>query len=218
VRWCFLRLDEIVPTPLITACEDVMAQLSDLFEDSLKDIYYAEKKIVKALPKMMKKTQSDELLAAFEKHLGETEQQIEHLETVFEVIGKKPQGKTCPAIDGIIKEGEELMEEHEPGETLDAGLVAAAQAVEHYEISRYRAMCNWATLLGYTEAQEPLTLILEQEVKTDEALEELGVSTIFPEALDMADDEDAAMRASNDDEDKPKRSRGRKSTGSAASR
>src|SRR3982750_4229998 len=109
--------------------------LENLFHDTLKDVYYAEKKILKALPKMAKAANSKLLSAAFEKHLAETEGQIERLEQVFEVIGKRPQGKTCPAIDGILEEGEEIMEDYKNTPALDAGLLAAAQAVEHYEIS-----------------------------------------------------------------------------------
>ncbi len=111
--------------------------LDDLFHDTLKDIYFAEKKILATLPKMAKAAQSEELKAAFEKHLTETEGQIERLEKVFAVIEKKPQGKTCAAIVGITEEGAEIMEEYKGSPALDAGLLAAAQAVEHYEISRY---------------------------------------------------------------------------------
>jgi ferritin-like metal-binding protein YciE len=111
--------------------------LEDLFHDTLKDIYFAEKKILTALPKMAKAAQSDELRAAFEKHHAETEGQVERLEQVFDLIGKKAQGKTCDAIVGIVKEGQEVMKEYKGSPGLDAGLLAGAQAVEHYEISRY---------------------------------------------------------------------------------
>ena len=111
--------------------------LEDLFHDTLKDIYFAEKKILTALPKMAKAAQSDELRAAFEKHHAETEGQVERLEQVFELIGKKAQGKTCDAIVGIVEEGQEVMKEYKGSPALDAGLLAGAQAVEHYEISRY---------------------------------------------------------------------------------
>jgi len=112
-------------------------KLDQLFHDTLKDIYFAEKKILVTLPKMAKAAHSDELKAAFEKHRGETEGQIERLEQVFTLIEKKPQGKTCAAIVGIIDEGAEIMEEYKGSPALEAGLLAAAQAVEHYEISRY---------------------------------------------------------------------------------
>ena len=126
--------------------------LDDLFHDTLKDIYFAEKKILATLPKMAKAAQSEELKAAFEKHLTETEGQIERLEKVFAVIEKKPQGKTCAAIIGITEEGAEIMEEYKGSPALDAGLLAAAQAVEHYEISRYGTLIAWAEELGLEDA------------------------------------------------------------------
>ena len=111
--------------------------LNDLFYDGLKDIYYAERKILKALPKMARGAQSEELKAAFKKHQEETEGHVERLQQVFEIIGKRAQGKTCPAIDGILEEGEEMLDEFKGQPALDAALVAGAQAVEHYEIARY---------------------------------------------------------------------------------
>ena len=122
--------------------------LEDLFHDTLKDIYFAEKKILTALPKMAKAAQSDELRAAFEKHHAETEGQVERLEQVFDLIGKKAQGKTCDAIVGIVEEGQEVMKEYKGSPALDAGLLAGAQAVEHYEISRYGTLKTWAGELG----------------------------------------------------------------------
>src|SRR5215204_2868768 len=118
--------------------------LEDLFLATLKDVYYAEKQILRALPKMAKAAESDELRQAFEKHRAETEGHVERLEEVFEAIGKKAQGKTCEAIQGIIEEGKEIMEDFAESEALDAGLIAAAQAVEHYEISRYGTLRTWA--------------------------------------------------------------------------
>jgi ferritin-like metal-binding protein YciE len=117
--------------------------LQDLFHDTLKDIYYAEKKILTTLPKMAKAAQNEELKAAFEKHEGETEEQVERLERVFEEIEKKAQGKTCAAIVGITDEGAEIMKEYKGSPALDAGLLGAAQAVEHYEISRYGTLIAW---------------------------------------------------------------------------
>ena len=122
--------------------------LNDLFLDTLKDIYFAEKQIYKNLPKMAKAAASDQLRAAFEKHHGETEVQIERLEQIFELLGKPARGKTCDAIQGILEEGKEIMEEYEGTSALDAGLLAAAQAVEHYEISRYGTLKSWAGKLG----------------------------------------------------------------------
>src|SRR6201992_3286847 len=125
--------------------------LNELFVDTLKDIYYAEKQIYKALPKMAKAATSDQLRAAFEKHHDETEGQIERLEQIFELLGKPARGKKCDAIEGILEEGKEIMDEYEDAPALDAGLLAAAQAVEHYEISRYGTLKTWASKLGLKE-------------------------------------------------------------------
>jgi ferritin-like metal-binding protein YciE len=153
-------------------------KLDALFHDTLKDIYFAEKKILSTLPKMAKAAQSEELKAAFEKHRGETEGQIERLEQVFAIIGEKPRGKTCAAIVGITDEGAEIMEEYKGSPALDAGLLAAAQAVEHYEISRYGTLRAWAEELGLNEAVELLQETLEEEEATDEALTEIAKSAI----------------------------------------
>jgi ferritin-like metal-binding protein YciE len=156
--------------------------LDDLFHDTLKDIYFAEKKILATLPKMAKAAQSEELKAAFVKHLTETEGQIERLEKVFAVIEKKPQGKTCAAIVGITEEGAEIMEEYKGSPALDAGLLAAAQAVEHYEISRYGTLIAWAEELGLDDAVSLLEETLEEEEATDEALTEIAKTAINQEA------------------------------------
>jgi ferritin-like metal-binding protein YciE len=156
--------------------------LQNLFDDTLKDIYYAEKKILSALPKMAKAAESDELRAAFEQHLEETEGQVERLETVFEEIGARPQGKTCDAIVGIIDEAKEIMSEYKGTPALDAGLLAAAQAVEHYEISRYGTLITWADELGLTKASKVLKETLAEEKKTDEALTKLAKSVVNAEA------------------------------------
>jgi ferritin-like metal-binding protein YciE len=156
--------------------------LQNLFDDTLKDIYYAEKKILSALPKMAKAAESDELRAAFEQHLEETEGQVERLETVFEEIGARPQGKTCDAMVGIIDEAKEIMSEYKGTPALDAGLLAAAQAVEHYEISRYGTLITWADELGLTKASKLLKETLAEEKKTDEALTKLAKSVVNAEA------------------------------------
>lgn len=148
--------------------------LEDLFHETLKDIYYAERKILKALPKMARGAQNDKLKAAFLQHRDETEGQVERLQQVFEIIGKRPRAKTCPAIDGIVEEGEEIMEEFKGSPALDAGLLAAAQAVEHYEISRYGTLRAWAQQLGYKDAVKLLDETLAEESKTDEALTKLA--------------------------------------------
>ncbi len=160
--------------------------LENLFLDTLKDIYYAERKIVKALPKMARGAQSPELKAAFEQHRDETEGQIERLQQVFELLGKRAQGKTCPAIDGILEEGEEILEEFKGQPALDAGLAAAAQAVEHYEISRYGTLRRWAQVLGMDEAVKLLDATLQEESKTDEALTKLADLVVNEKALQAA--------------------------------
>ena len=148
--------------------------LQDLFLDTLKDIYFAEKKILAALPKMAKAAQSAALQAAFEKHEGETEQQVGRLEQVFKSIGETPKAKTCDAIMGILEEGKEIMDEYEDMPALDAGLLAAAQAVEHYEISRYGSLRTWAKELGLNEAVKLLDATLAEEKNTDKALTQLA--------------------------------------------
>jgi len=157
-------------------------KLDDLFHDTLKDIYFAEKKILATLPKIAKAAQSEELKAAFEKHLTETEGQIDRLEQVFAVIEQKPQGKTCAAINGITEEGAEIMEEYNGSPALDAGLLAAAQAVEHYEISRYGTLIAWAEELGLDDAVSLLEETLEEEEATDEALTEIAKTAINQQA------------------------------------
>ncbi|MCO5129907.1 MAG: ferritin-like domain-containing protein [Xanthobacteraceae bacterium] len=152
--------------------------LNDLFLDTLKDIYFAEKHILKALPKMAKAAQSDKLRAAFEKHFDETEGQVERLEQIFELLGKPARGKTCDAIVGILDEGSEIMGEYKGCEALDAGLLAAAQAVEHYEISRYGTLKQWATQLGMKDAAKLLDATLQQEKKTDVALTTLAEASV----------------------------------------
>jgi ferritin-like metal-binding protein YciE len=157
-------------------------KLDELFHDTLKDIYFAEKKILSTLPKIAKAAQNEELKAAFEKHRGETEGQVERLEQVFAIIEKKPQGKTCAAIVGITDEGAEIMEEYKGSPALDAGLLAAAQAVEHYEISRYGTLKAWAEELGLHDAAELLQETLDEEEATDEALTEIAKSAINQQA------------------------------------
>jgi ferritin-like metal-binding protein YciE len=152
--------------------------LNDLFLDTLKDIYFAEKQIVKALPKMAKAATSDKLRAAFEKHQLETEGQIERLEQVFELLDKPARGKTCDAIMGILDEGKEIMDEYKGTSALDAGLLAAAQAVEHYEISRYGTLKTWATELGMKDAVKLLDATLNEEKKTDDALSVLAKTAV----------------------------------------
>ena len=141
--------------------------LDDLFLDTLKDIYYAERQILKALPKMKRAAKDEKLIAAFDKHHGETEDQIERLKSCFEHLGKPSRGKTCDAILGIISEAEDLIEEFKDSPALDAALISSAQAVEHYEITRYGTLHRWANELGMTEVAKLLDETLQQEWKTD---------------------------------------------------
>ena len=159
--------------------------LDTLFHDTLKDIYYAERKILKSLPKMARAAQSPELKAAFEKHKEQTEGQIERLQQVFEIIGKPARGKTCDAIEGILAEGDEIAEEYKDNPALDAGLLAAAQAVEHYEITRYGTLKRWATVLGLDEAVKLLDETLEEESQTDEDLTAIADAAVNAEALGL---------------------------------
>ena len=152
--------------------------LDELFHDTLKDIYFAEKKILATLPKMEKAAQSDELKKAFAKHHKQTEGHVERLEKVFAEIDKKPQGKTCDAIVGITDEGAEIMKEYKGSPALDAGLLAAAQAVEHYEISRYGTMKTWAKELGLRESVRLLEQTLSEEKETDVTLSEIAEGSV----------------------------------------
>ena len=156
--------------------------LNDLFLHTLKDVYYAEKQILRALPKMAKAAESEELRQAFQTHRDETEGQIERLEQVFEALGKRAQGKTCEAIQGIIEEGKEIMEDFADSDALDAGLIAAGQAVEHYEISRYGTLRTWAQELGMQDAADLLEETLEEEKKTDKLLSELAEARVNQKA------------------------------------
>ena len=152
--------------------------LNDLFLDTLKDIYFAEKKILSALPKMAKAARSPKLKAAFEKHLTETDGQIDRLEQVFALLDETPRGKTCDAIMGIIDEGKEIMSEFKGMPAIDAGLLAAAQAVEHYEISRYGTLKTWAAELGLKDAVKLLDATLKEEKNTDATLTQLAEAEV----------------------------------------
>jgi len=158
--------------------------LKALFLHQLKDTYYAENAIVKALPKLAAAAKSDELRGAFGVHLEETKTQIDRLKRVFELLGEKAEGVECAAIEGIISEGEDVMQEFDGGEALDAGLIASAQAVEHYEIVRYGTMLAWAKQLGMSEIEELLKETLIEEENTDELLSELAEDVINPQAAE----------------------------------
>lgn len=152
--------------------------LEDLFLDTLKDIYYAEKQILKALPKMAKAAQSEDLRAGFEEHQMQTEGQVERLDKVFEMLGKPARGKTCEAILGLIEEGKSIMDEFKGTDALDAGLVSAAQAIEHYEIARYGTLKTWAEQLGMNDAVRLLDETLEEEIMTDKKLTQVAESRV----------------------------------------
>jgi len=148
--------------------------LEDLFTDTLKDIYYAEKRILKALPKMAKGAESPKLRKGFEKHLAQTEGQIDRLEQVFEIFGQPARGKKCEAIEGIIAEGDTILKEFKGTAALDAGLISSAQAVEHYEITRYGTLKRWAEMLGRRNAASLLDRSLKEESQTDEQLTKIA--------------------------------------------
>ena len=153
-------------------------RLDDLFYDTLKDIYFAERQILKALPKLAKAANSEELKKAFLTHRDETEGHVERLQQIFEIIGKRAQTKTCEAIKGILEEGEEVMEDYEDSDALDAGLLAGGQAVEHYEMSRYGTLKTWATQLGMKDAAALLDQTLQEEKKADALLSELAQANV----------------------------------------
>ena len=152
--------------------------LNDLFLDTLKDIYYAEKQILKALPKMARAAQSEEGKAGFLKHRDETQGQIERLEQVFEIIGKPARGKTCEAIQGIIAEAEEIMDDFKGTQALDAGLISSAQAVEHYEMTRYGSLAAWAERLGRKDCAALLQQNLDEEKNADKKLTSVAESAV----------------------------------------
>ena len=152
--------------------------LEDLFTETLKDIYFAEKQILRALPKMAKEANSPELKEAFETHRDETEGQVERLNQIFESMGRPARGKTCDAILGIIDEAKEIMEDFKGADALDAGLAASAQTVEHYEIARYGTLKTWANELGMKDAARLLDETLQEEIKTDKLLSKLATANV----------------------------------------
>src|SRR5262249_40375541 len=156
--------------------------LRELLIDELKDIYHAEKQLIKALPKLAKAARSEELREAFEQHLQETEEHAQRVEQVFESLQEKPQAKTCKAMQGLIEEGQEIMSEHKGSAALDAALISAAQKVEHYEIASYGCLCTWAELLGEDEALELLKQNMDEEEAADEKLTEIAESVANLEA------------------------------------
>lgn len=160
------------------------SSLMELFENELKDIYWAEKALTKALPKMAKKATSPELVRALQNHLKETEGQVKKVEKVFKLIEKKAVAKKCEAMNGLIKEGEEIMKDTEKGAQRDAGIISAGQKVEHYEIASYGTLRTFATTLGLDEVASILEEILEEEKSADEKLTEVAESAINVEAME----------------------------------
>jgi ferritin-like metal-binding protein YciE len=167
-----------------------MNTLKDLYLDELKDIYDAEQQIVKALPKMAKKANSEELRAALEQHLDQTQTQIERLEQIFEELGEKAKGEKCLATKGLIEEATKMMEDAEDDDTRDAAIIGSAQKVEHYEIATYGTLRTYAELLGFDEQAELLQETLDEEKETDENLTELAVSCINIEANEEDEEEE----------------------------
>lgn len=159
-----------------------MATLEDLYTDMLKDLYSSEKQLVKALPKMAKNTESPDLQKAFQDHLRQTEGHVERIERIFSELGGSPRGKKCVGMEGLIEEGNELLQEDvEPG-VLDAGLIAAAQKVEHYEIASYGTARAWAEQLGYNQAARILQETLDEESMANEKLTKIAERHINMEA------------------------------------
>lgn len=163
--------------------------LRDLFIDELKDIYDAEQRLTKALPKMVKAANSEELATAFEDHLAETEEHVARLERVIKMLDEAPTRKTCKAMVGLLEEGQELMSEEGPPDVKDAALIAAAQKVEHYEIATYGCLRTWADNLGENEASELLSMTLDEEAAADERLNEIA-STLNADAAEEEEESD----------------------------
>jgi ferritin-like metal-binding protein YciE len=163
--------------------DDLMKSMDDLFYALLQDVYFAEKQLVKALPKLAKKSSDKTLQKAFKDHLEETNGHVDRLEKAFEMIDKKPRGKKCDAILGIVAEGKEVMEEADDEEVLDAGILAAAQAAEHYEIARYGTLCAWANQLGKPQIARLLHQTLEEEKKADRLLTSIADRSVNKAAL-----------------------------------
>ena len=172
-----------------------MRTLEDLFVDELKDVYDAERRITKALPKMIKAASSEELSSAFEEHLQQTEEQIARLDRVFESMDKQPGRKTCQAMVGLLEEGQALMEEDATDSVMDAALIAAAQKVEHYEIATYGCLRDWAQLLGNDEVARILQQTLDEEGETDKKLTEIAQSLNMEAAEGMDEDEEETEKA-----------------------
>ncbi len=163
-----------------------MKTMNDLLVHFVRDMYYAERQILKALPKMARAAQADELKQALTEHRDQTEQHVERLQQVFEALGERARGVTCEAIVGLVGEGEEIIQATEPGPVRDAGLIGCAQAVEHYEIARYGMLVAWAKASGVKAAVAPLEQTLAEEKKTDALLNDLATRQVNPDATRRA--------------------------------
>jgi ferritin-like metal-binding protein YciE len=172
-----------------SSAEPLDSKLQKLFEEELKDIYWAEKALLKAIPKMIKKASSPELVEALESHLNETEEQVKRVEQVFSVLGKDAKTKKCEAMDGLISEADTIISESEEGVMRDAGIISAAQKIEHYEIASYGTLRTFAQTLGLDEAVTLLERTLDEEKAADEKLTEVAEATINVEAASEPDEE-----------------------------
>ncbi len=175
--------------------------LRELYLEELRDIYDAENQLLKALPKMAKAAQNEELKAAFEQHLEQTQEQVERLNRVFEELGEKPKGTKCEAMKGLLEEAKKMMDETQDEETLDAAMIAAAQKVEHYEIATYGTLRTWAELLGFDEQADLLQETLDEEKDTDENLTELAVSSVNLEAASEEGEEEGEESEEDEEEE-----------------
>jgi ferritin-like metal-binding protein YciE len=175
-----------------------MESLKELYVDELKDLYSAEKQLVKALPKMAKNASNPELKEAFTNHLQETEGHVERLEQIFEMLGERAGGKKCKGMEGLIEEAKELLEEDATEEVLDAGLISKAQHVEHYEIAGYGTVRTYARLLGLDDQAELLQETLDEEGKTDELLTQLAESSVNLEAEQGSEEEESTSSRRGD--------------------
>ena len=187
-----------------------METLQELYVEELQDVYDAEKQLVKALPKMAKNANNEELKAAFEQHLEQTEEHVSRLERVFEELGEKPKGKKCKAMQGLLEEGKEMMEEDASEEVRDAAMIAAAQKVEHYEIATYGTLRTYAEMLGFDDQADLLQETLDEEKDTDENLTELAVSCVNLEAEGEDEEEEEEEGEENQNEEKAQPAKGRK--------
>lgn len=182
-------------TAKIQSKEDAASGLKDLFEESLKDIYWAEKALTKALPKMLKNATSPELRTALQEHLDVTKVQVSRLEEVFAIVGKKVQAKKCEAMEGLIKEAVGIMEDTDAGVVRDAGIIAGSQKIEHYEIATYGTLCAFAKVLGQFDAADLLHTTLQEEKDADSSLSELAERVINMSALGADGEDEEAMPA-----------------------